>query len=148
MKPLRECTNVKRGRIVKVEEKNKSFILKNPDNERIKVIRIDNCVFDANDPDLRCDFLMRPLTIDSDLFIELKGTEIEHAVNQIASTIQYIYSIDTGSAGRKRLGYIVGSRYPRDDGRYKSAVKNLRKVHQCKIKYRNKELTEDIENIV
>ncbi|OAV74218.1 hypothetical protein Barb7_02308 [Bacteroidales bacterium Barb7] len=67
------------------------------------------------------------------IFVELKGINIEHAIEQIRCSINMFYS--NGCLKNKKVcGAIVFSTYPKDNGTYRKAKKRLWKELSGKIK--------------
>lgn len=81
------------------------------------------------------------------IFVELKGTDISHAVTQIGNTVNLFY--DQGYLkGKQVVGAIVSSRHPSNDGTYRKAKQILERSLSSKIKgfrieKKNKEMTYD-----
>lgn len=112
------CVKVTSVSKIKVEENKRCVIINNPNNEKFTVTEIDGCLILNS---IACDWLISNKSI-GDVLIELKGCDVDHAVEQIMSTAEYIDS-NKISAGKK-AGLIICSKYPRIDTkvqRYKAA---------------------------
>lgn len=59
----------------------------NNDRSRVFQYKIDGEIISKNDPRKRCDFLVENESKGALYLIELKGTDVEHAVDQIEETI-------------------------------------------------------------
>lgn len=59
----------------------------NQDKDTVYHYKIDGDVIDAHDSCIRCDYLLENETKHHVYLIELKGSDVEHAANQIISTI-------------------------------------------------------------
>lgn len=77
------CCEIVSHSKIKFEEKKSSVVFRNPDNHEFERCEIDGCLITTG---IRCDKLLRRPNVCS-LFIELKGTDLEHAKNQLAQTI-------------------------------------------------------------
>jgi len=79
------------------------IIFKNPSQKKITVIKVDGCVtFPKNAQQYKCDFLV----IDNNLmehFVELKGSDILHAISQLENTIKTMST----SLKKKRYSFII-----------------------------------------
>lgn len=80
-------------------------------------------------------------------FVELKGTDIAHAITQIGNTVNLFYN-QGYLKDKKVIGAIVSSRHPSNDGTYRKAKQTLEKSLSSKIKSfriekKNKEMTYD-----
>ena len=81
------------------------------------------------------------------IFLELKGTDIAHAVTQIGNTVNLFYN-QGYLKDKKVIGAIVSSRHPSNDGTYRKAKQTLEKSLSSKIKdfrieKKNREMTYD-----
>ena len=72
--------------------------------------------------------------------VELKGTDIEHAVDQIAAAIRLLKNCgDRGESARVAVskmplaGLIICSRYPRVDSMYQRRLKKFVKENKCPL---------------
>ena len=71
---------------VKVEENNKKYIIKNSLIKNLTVLKIDGgMVEDSNQQ--KCDYLILQLEDKISIFVELKGSDVKHAFDQLAETI-------------------------------------------------------------
>ncbi|NQS97100.1 MAG: hypothetical protein HQ591_01465 [candidate division Zixibacteria bacterium] len=138
MRSLEECTKSRNDIEIVLSEKRSSFKLMNPDKYPVDVVTIDGCVFE-NEPSPRCDYLLFLKEKTIEVYVELKGKRnIEHAVDQIDSTISYmICAKKAGIKLIKRVGYIIGCRYPQDNLRLKKLVKKIYEKYRCSIKVKN-----------
>jgi len=100
-----KCKNTNSDKLITlIDNKGKSkIIFKNPSQKKIIVIKVDGCVtFPKNAQQHKCDFLM----LDNNLtehFVELKGSDILHAVSQLGNTIK----IMSTSLKKKRYSFII-----------------------------------------
>ncbi len=89
-----ECKEDNSNPKIPLEEYKSKITFLNPDKITVIKIKIDGCVIKKNDPLLRCDYMMIILgkntkTKDNvEIYVELKGCDINHAVKQIESTIK------------------------------------------------------------
>ena len=72
--------------IVSAENRVK-HIARNKDRDRVFQYQIDGDVIPSSSPGLRCDYLLENETKRKVYLIELKGTDVSHAVDQIEATI-------------------------------------------------------------
>lgn len=64
---------------------------KNPDKKAIRQFKVDGEVFPKGHDPERCDWLLLDDTKGNAYYIELKGSDIPHAIEQIESTIREIH---------------------------------------------------------
>lgn len=77
---------------IKFEERKKKIIFHNPNRKECLKIQIDGCAIKEG---IRCDKLLKVGKADQqgpEYYVELKGEGIEHALNQIFRTIQFIHN--------------------------------------------------------
>lgn len=99
------CRRTSNQKIFVYEEKKSKLTLENKDQvDSISVI-VDGC--EINDNTIRCDFFH--IAKETEFYIELKGQDIEHAVNQIISTIKRLSS---NERKQKKRSYIICTRSP------------------------------------
>ncbi|MBF0165708.1 MAG: hypothetical protein HQM01_14595 [Magnetococcales bacterium] len=76
-----QCLCDQRKKFV-VQEKGRSYRLENPHGQEVCQIRIDGCFLSAEEGK-RCDYLFRVDAMRTAFFVELKGSDLLHAVRQI-----------------------------------------------------------------
>src|SRR5207237_10899918 len=74
-------------------QRTSTLYLLNPERRKVDRIEVDGCAITTG---LRCDWLVCAITggPHEEIFVELKGVDIEHAIKQIEATIPKL-SIDT-----------------------------------------------------
>jgi hypothetical protein len=90
MKSLPECENFKTDPKIVLKENNKKITFLNADRNKILIITIDGCVIKDNTV-LKCDYGIVPCD-EVEIYVELKGKGVEHAIKQIESTIKLLSS--------------------------------------------------------
>jgi len=138
MKTLAECSETKSDPIITFSEKRSKINFQNSSSQRIRVVTIDGCIF-KDEPTLRCDYLLVLPTNNNELYVELKGRGISHALEQIEKTIEWSLTA-LNNRPQKRYGFVVGSQYPKDDSKLKRLEKRINNKYNCRIKYKNKQL--------
>ncbi len=72
-----------------LEEKASIIIFVNKKNELLVEVKIDDCLL-TKSPTVRCDFMVQHKNINH--YIELKGTDYEHAIKQLGKSIEIFNS--------------------------------------------------------
>lgn len=75
----------------------------------VYVSKADGCIYRQK---IACDFVATEIS-SGDVFIELKGSDVDHAVRQIDATLEDWRQ--KGWSGRVFSGLVVCTRYPRQD---------------------------------
>lgn len=108
---------------IKCEEKQSKFILLNPVRKNIDYIVVDGCLYPRGHHDLCCDYALN--FDDKTLFVELKGSDIAHAIKQILATEQDAkFTINP-----RKTAIVVSSKTPKNDPSLQVQKANLKKRH-------------------
>ncbi len=109
------------------------FRLQNPKRASIKVVQIDDCVIQEG---IRCDYLLI-LPNEQELYIELKGSDVKHAVEQISRTIDLLAC---NSQSLPKLCFIVSTRCPINSTEVQNIKKKFRQKYNAKLVIKNGEI--------
>ncbi|RTL01995.1 MAG: hypothetical protein EKK57_03090 [Proteobacteria bacterium] len=121
---------------IKCEEKQSKFILLNPERKLVDYITIDGCMYPRGHHELCCDYALN--FDDTTVFVELKGSDIAHAIKQVLATKQDAkFSINTNKSA-----VIVTSKMPKDDSSLRQQKINLKKQN-IKLMAGNSPLTKN-----
>jgi hypothetical protein len=104
-----DCLLVNKNSKVTIKENGKQAIFLNPERSVYFVIRVDNCVVKQA---ISSDYVVSKTKI-GDVIIELKGMDVDHAVEQVFATAQFW--ADNKLREGKIAGLIVCSRKPSFD---------------------------------
>ena len=85
---MKNCRTTSKNKIFKFEEQRSSLTLENIDQVLSTKIIVDGC--EINDNDVKCDYLH--LAKGMEMYIELKGQDILHAMKQIERTMKLLSS--------------------------------------------------------
>lgn len=102
---MKNCRNTSRNKIFTFSEQRSSLTLVNKDEVKSIRIHVDGC--EINDSGIRCDYLL--IAKEIEMYIELKGQDISHAIRQIERTINML-SIDPKNS--HKISYIICTRSP------------------------------------
>lgn len=124
-----ECIKNKTDKIIVLKEKKSSFIVGNKNQIEIEVVKVDGCVIKTGK---RCNYMLR---YDSkEIYIELKGRDVNYAVEQIKSTIEKI-SLDKDLYQKE--SYIVSTKSPRLDTTIQAIKRNFKKMYNSSLKIKS-----------
>ncbi|VEP15317.1 conserved hypothetical protein [Hyella patelloides LEGE 07179] len=109
MKKFGDCETINKNPNIVISDpgskNNKSkFRLDNPKKLKIRVIQVDDCVITQG---TRCDYLII-LPNSLEIYIELKGKDVKHAIEQIEASIKQL----TASLSAKKSCFIASTRCP------------------------------------
>jgi ribosomal protein L25 (general stress protein Ctc) len=130
--PVERTTN----KIVTIKENGKSVRIINKESKEIKKVQIDCKPCPIKNE--KCDFLVFE-TEESLFFIELKGKDIEKAVKQLESTLEF-FNLKSCKKTKKTL-IVVCSRYPKASTKKQKLQLHFMKNYGAKfdVKERNYE---------
>lgn len=97
------------------------------ERQNLKIVKVDGCIYIDSNAITRCDYIFMYDQIFS-CFVELKGTDINHAVIQLESSLQNIL------VNGKKYAFIVASKNDLPDA--KTQKQKWQKMF--KIKYETK----------
>jgi hypothetical protein len=124
-KASNQCVSKVRDSKIKVHDPGtgKSAILLNPDRTQVRRIRMDGCFAPVGT--VAADFVVSmPKTVD--VIVELKGKNVDHAVEQIDSTWAFWRGHAEHEPNQLIGAWIVCSEYPRASlkvGRYRESFR-------------------------
>ena len=103
-----DCEETSKHPIIPCQGKNGRVTFKNPNRHPVLKADLDKC---ATIKGLRCDYLVvdRNGPKIEEIFVELKGSHITHAVKQLRSTIE---QISKGKADLPKICYVSAKRVP------------------------------------
>lgn len=122
---MTKCTEVTRHSKIVFEENKSKVTFINDKKEIVVKAVVDGCLI--NDGSIRCDNLLQHN--EKNWYVELKGTDIEHALKQIANSIRLL---NTKFGGHECKVVIIARRVPAITGFQKAFIK-LKKTGHYKI---------------
>jgi len=103
-KSIGECTENKTDSKILLTENRMKMTFLNRERKVVKVVTIDNCVVTEG---IRCDYLVINEK-DNEFFVELKGTDIRHACDQLTASIK---QLSTNPKQKPKHSFVVCSRF-------------------------------------
>ena len=131
---LVSCTAVSKKKKLVVSDNRSKFTFDNISGDKVKKIQIDGCeslVIQGR----KCDWLL--VINDIQIYVELKGTDIDHAITQLKNTILHIQKISGFNVVQKIFCYIVTTRSPLSSQQIQNAAKSLKKSHNATLRVKN-----------
>lgn len=89
-----ECYEDVNDSNIKFEEKGKSITFKNPGRRGFRKVIVDGCQIIEGD---KCDYLLVDLDNGNEYFVELKGTDVGHALLQLDMSLKQLSDKDNKS---------------------------------------------------
>lgn len=120
------CSHVSNAPIIVTEENGRIFRIQNSGRKTVRKVTVDGCLI--NDRRIRCDYFFElVLTKEQVIYLELKGSDIEHAVEQLVATIGYCTA---RHKEHKKECHIVASRVPRAGAKVQNLQVMMAKRHE------------------
>ena len=102
-----ECQESNSNSKMPLRENKSEIVFSNPDRATIIKIKVDGCVI-KDKQTLRCDYALI-LSSNIEVYIELKGYNLNHAFKQIESTIQRLSDNPTKL---KKVCFVIATSIP------------------------------------
>ena len=77
----------KKAKVITCEENKMVYRAFNPMQNKVGKYQIDGDIIPLSSPETRCDYLVENETDKSAYFIELKGCDLSHAIEQVEATL-------------------------------------------------------------
>lgn len=140
------CSSISNKKIICFKDSGASRKVIFNNNLQLEVVdvRVDGCLIKHDIP--KCDFmLIIPSGYKySENFIELKGSNVLRAVEQISSTIDHLSN--NGILYKKTLkaGYIACSRFPREDTTVQSLKMKMKRDYNLALTIKSQQIEIDL----
>ena len=138
-----DCTDCSKGKKIVANEKRRKYTAENVNSKTICKVRIDDCVI-VGSSIIKCDYLFLVCDDSTALFIELKGQNMSHAIDQIEASIAYLSTILKNFSINAR---IVLSKVNTPDIQSSKLVKFKHKIKKLggDVIYESRQMVERIE---
>ncbi|MEQ8998240.1 MAG: hypothetical protein RID53_17230 [Coleofasciculus sp. B1-GNL1-01] len=139
MRNFAECETIKSDTYIVVTDpgsrnKRSKFRLHNPNRATIKVVQVDDCVIKDG---IRCDYLLI-LPNEQEVYIELKGSNVQHAVEQIERAIEVL---SCNCKSLIKLCFISSTRCPINSTEIQNLKKKFKQKYNAKLFIKNGEIS-------
>lgn len=112
---MSNCKNCSKKAIFSIAESKSSFVLKNTNHKYVCEVKVDGCLITTKQR--KCDFLFevytdKPDIIEELIYVELKGSNLEHGAKQILETDMALHAIYSQKKISSKKAFIITSRSP------------------------------------
>jgi hypothetical protein len=87
---------------------------------------------------MRCDYLV--IAPGQEIYIELKGSNVKHAVEQLATTIEHKHIKQLTDKSSLKLCFIASTRCPINSTEIQNLKKKFKQKYQAKLTIKNGEI--------
>lgn len=121
----KECIEETDNALIKFEEKKKVLIFKNNKRQTLIKVQVYGCEITKG---LRCDNLLVNKHTGDEFFVELKGVDVGHALEQLDQTMKQLS--DQKCKGKKVNAYIVCTNIsPKISFKRQAFIKKCKKIY-------------------
>ena len=124
------CESKTRVSRIVLSEKRSKITFVNDNNHNIRKIIIDGCFINEG---IKCDFLLI-LPDDTELFVELKGCDVSHAINQLERTIE---KTSNNIFEQPKISFIVSTRCPLASAEIQNYKLRFKKKYKSELIIKN-----------
>lgn len=135
------CSSFINYKSVVFEENKSKMELVNPTQRDLEKVCIDGCYIKSG---TRCDWLLKDVQTNSEIYIELKGTDIAHAIEQIKTTA---LTINSGRSVKK-TGIVVCVRCPVNSSQIQILTARLKKSVNINLIVKSSVYKENINKFI
>jgi hypothetical protein len=143
MKSFPECQRYKSDTKIVLQENKSKITFLNPEQKKILKIRVDGCAI-RGDNTLRCDYALVPDN-GVEIYVELKGSDIPHAIKQLESTINLL---SDNPQKIKKLCFVVSTRVPKQTTSIQQLQSQFKKRFNASFRIKNIQDEYDLRNSV
>ena len=141
MKNFGKCEETKQGTQIVIKDPGSNNTrskvrVQNHNKVKVRVIQVDDCVITQGK---RCDYLLI-LPDEQEIYIELKGSKVVYAVEQIIASIPRL----TIDKSKQKLGFISSTRCPINSAEIQKFKKIARTKYNLKLTIKNGEIVHKI----
>ncbi len=115
--------------------------VRNPTSRSVELHRVDGCLIDDG---IRCDWKLVDEGTGREVYIELKGKGISHAVDQIVSSVVRL----SRPGCDVRFAYVVCTKSPLASAEIQILQKRLMKNYGIKLRVKKTVYSELLENMI
>ncbi|BAZ83335.1 hypothetical protein PN497_20390 [Sphaerospermopsis kisseleviana CS-549] len=140
---LDKCSEKITHKNILIEEKKSSKIIFSNENLiEVEKIQVDGCL---DIQGVKCDWLLVINEPYLEIYIELKGSDVEHAFTQIENTIKLI-SQDYKNV--RKYCYIITSRCPMSSAQIQIKAKSFKSKYNAILKIKKTGCNENINTLI
>jgi len=127
------------------EENKRKFIGLNKNRKTILKVKVDGCLKKIEGK--RCDWLLIDISANIAYFIELKGSDVKHAFQQLSNTIKIISNPQNEyieEEFNKKYAYAILSKCPIDSTKIQNVKKKFREDFETELTVKNKQISQQL----
>lgn len=119
---------------IRFEENKRKIIFLNPQRHPYERVDVDGCTIKEG---VRCDKLLLSADEREERYVELKGTDVMHAIDQLEETIKRL-----GEYTDNRHAYVISTNVaPAINTKRQAKIKYFKETYCAELKIQEKQLT-------
>ncbi|EGK00621.1 MULTISPECIES: hypothetical protein [Dysgonomonas] len=123
-----ECSELISYPLIVLEEQKSKIVFENKNRIEINKITVDGCQITDERP--RCDYLLIKVDENTEYFVELKGHDINRALEQIEATIP---RLSKDMRQQKKYCFIISVRTPMSSTQIQNIAKSYKKKYNAEL---------------
>jgi DNA polymerase III sliding clamp (beta) subunit (PCNA family) len=143
MRSSPECEEQNSDKKIVLQENKSKITFLNPNQDKILVITVDGCVID-DDETPRCDYAIVPCD-EVEIYVELKGNDVYHAVKQIESTISLL---SDNPKKINKLCFVISTRVPKQTTSIQQLQSQFKKKFNASLRIKNIQDAYDLRDCI
>ena len=128
-----QCLKQRTHPIISVNERKRKFVINNPNKKEVHQVTVDGCLPIKG---IKCDYLFEVVDSKTVYYVELKGKDVKHALEQLLATLSNSF-IKSKHVGYKKRCVVVSSRVPQMDPSVQRLQKQCRKQIKAILAIKN-----------
>jgi len=128
---ISQCNTYTNRKLISISENRRVFKIKNSSTLYINEVVVDDCYIKIGE---RCDYLFevtKDSVIENVFYVELKGSNITHAIEQLKATITYCKNIHSNV--KLKQCYIVASKFPSSGPASQTLKKKFKRENKIQL---------------
>jgi len=142
---MNECITTVTHKNIVFSDKNSRcvFRIKNDQQRQIERHQVDGCLIKGEELK-KCDWLAVDVASSSEIYIELKGKNIDKAVEQLCTSVEQLST----NKKTKKLAYVIATRCPLSSAEIDELSAKIWRSHKLDLVVKTMEHTESIEKLL
>jgi len=132
------CILQTNSKMIVFRENKSEFRIENKAQRQVEKHQVDGCLISNG---IKCDWLLIDSETRKEAYIELKGSDVEHAINQIVASAKSL----SKTPADKKLGYVICTKSPLNSTEIQRHTKALLQHHKIMLRVRKTVHTESID---
>lgn len=132
---MKNCRSTSSKKLFVYEEKRSKLTLENVDQVESISIIVDGC--EINDSSIRCDFMH--IAKDVEYYIELKGQDLKHAIDQLQATI---LKLSSNPQKHPKVSYVICTRSPMSSSQIQNYKLEFKRKFNSKLQIKSSPYSE------